>query len=258
MKENSKYYFMVKEYCNGGSLKSCLENYMEEHDKPFSQEIIQYIMRQIVDVVKYLHSIDIIHRNIKLENILVIFDSENDKKNINMLKSTIKINDFLFSTRKTISIHQTVVGSPYYMDPIILEILKAKGNPCVDLGYDEKADIWSLGSICYEMLTGKTMFNAESLEGLMKEAERGKYTLPFSISKEIVSFINGMLQYESEARFSAEQLSQHPFLTKNVKDFERIDFTKIRGKIDGKGLNIDFKNNNTIYSLFNGGNPKKK
>ena len=100
IKENTKYYFLVKEYCNGGSLKDCLEKYIEEYDKPFSQEIIQYIIKQLIEVIKYLHNLNIIHRNIKLENILVIFDTEEDKKKLNMLKSTIKLNDFFFRYKK--------------------------------------------------------------------------------------------------------------------------------------------------------------
>ena len=251
IKENSRFYFLVKEYCNGGSLRDCLKRYQEEYDKSFSQEIIQHIMRQLVDVIKYLHSIDIIHRNIKLENILVIFDSEEDKNNLNMLKSTIKLNDFFFATRKTTSSHQTIIGSPYYMDPIILEIMKAKGKPCMNLGYDEKADIWSLGSIFYEMLIGKTVFNSDNLESLIKEAENGQYTLPLSTQKEILSFINGMLQYDSDDRLSAEELSKHEYLNKNVKDFKRIDISKLRSYIGKKGIIIDFKNHGGIYETYN-------
>lgn len=251
IKENSRFYFLVNEYCNGGSLRDCLIRYQEEYDKPFSQEIIQHIMRQIVDVIKYLHSINIIHRNIKLENILVIFDSEEDKNNINMLKSTIKLNDFFFATRKAASIHQTVIGSLFNMDPIILEIMKAKGKPCLNLGYDEKADIWSLGSIFYEMQIGKTIFNSINLDSLIKEAEKGQYTLPFSTPKEVLSFIKGMLQYDSEERLSAEELSQHEYLNKNVKDFKRIDISKLRNNIGKNGLIIDFKKNETIYETFN-------
>ena len=164
-------------------IRDCLKRYQEEYDKSFSQEIIQHIMRQLVDVIKYLHSIDIIHRNIKLENILVIFDSEEDKNNLNMLKSTIKLNDFFFATRKTVSIHQTIVGSPYYMDPIILEIMKAKGKPCMNLGYDEKADIWSLGTVCYEMLIGHNVFNAQDIGELIE-----KDTSYFSASGFFTSF----------------------------------------------------------------------
>ena len=237
IKENKRYYFLVKEFCNGGSLKNCLDEYIEEYNKPFSQEIIQHLMKQIVEVIKYLHSLNIIHRNLKLENILVIFDSEEDKEKLNMLKAKIKINDFFFATKKTNSAHQTIIGSPFNMDPVILELFKAKGKLSPNLGYDEKADIWSLGSICYEMLTGNTMFSADNLEELMKEAEKGKYTLPLNSSKELVSFINGMLQYESDDRLSAEELFEQPFLNKNVKDFEKIDFQKIKGKINAKGLN---------------------
>ena len=254
IKQNSKYYFLVKEYCNGGSLKDCLDKYIEEYDKPFPQEIIQHIVKQIIEVLKYLHSINIIHRNLKLQNILVIFETEKDKERLNMLKAKIKINDFFFATHKTSSSHQTVVGSPYYMDPIILELLKVKGSQSPNLGYDEKADIWSLGSICYEMLTGKTMFNSDSMEGLFKEAEKGNYSLPFNISKEIVSFINGMLQYDSDERLSADELSKQPFLIKNVQNFERMNIKNIREKIDKNGLNVNFKNNENNKDIFKSSN----
>ena len=100
IKQNSKYYFLVKEYCNGGSLKDCLDKYIEEYDKPFSQEIIQYIIKQIIEVIKYLHQKNIIHRNLKLSNILVIFDNEEDKQKINMLKAKIKLSGFFFFTKK--------------------------------------------------------------------------------------------------------------------------------------------------------------
>ena len=252
IKEDKRYYYLVEEYCNGQSLRFCLDKYMEENDKPFPQEIIQYLMKQIVEAIKYLHNNNIIHRNLKLENILVKFDTEEDKNDLNLLKSNIKINGFLFSTRKANTAHQTVVGSPFNMDPIILKIFKAQGNPCPDLGYDEKADIWSLGSICYEMFLGKPMFNADSLEELISEAEKGKYILPYSSSNEIYYFMKGMLQYNSELRYQAEDLLKHPFLTKNVNNFEKINIIKIRGKIDAKGINMNFLNSNTtILSDFN-------
>ena len=245
IKEDKRYYYLVEEYCNGQSLRVCLDKYMDENNKPFPQEIIQYLMKQIVEAIKYLHNNNIIHRNLKLENILVQFDTEEDKNELNLLKSNIKINGFLLSTRKKNTAHQTVVGSPLNMDPIILKILNSKGNPCPDLGYDEKADIWSLGSICYEMFIGKPMFNADSLEELISEAEKGKYILPYSASNEIYYFMKGMLKYDSELRFHAEDLLNHPFLVKDVKNFERINIIKIRGKADAKGININFLNNNT-------------
>ena len=74
------------EYCNGGGLSDCLEEYQKKNRKPFPEELVQYLMRQIVSGIHFLHSKNILHRDIKLDNILVHFDSEEGRKNKNMLK----------------------------------------------------------------------------------------------------------------------------------------------------------------------------
>ena len=87
---NNHFYFIM-DYCNGGSLSSILNEYKLHFGKPFSQEIIQHFMIQIVDGLKYIHSKNIIHRDIKLDNILLNFDNIEDKKNLNLLSAKIKI-----------------------------------------------------------------------------------------------------------------------------------------------------------------------
>ena len=87
VKENSQNYYLVMEYCNGGGLSDCLEYHIKQNRRPFSEEVVQYLMRQIVDGIKYLHGKHILHRDIKLDNILVKFDSEEDKLKRNMMKA---------------------------------------------------------------------------------------------------------------------------------------------------------------------------
>ena len=94
IKENSKYCFIVTEYCNGGNLSNCLEKYQDENDNAFPEEIVQYLMRQIMDAVRYLHKNKILHRDLKLDNILVHYDNENDKLKNNIMKGKIKIPNF--------------------------------------------------------------------------------------------------------------------------------------------------------------------
>jgi serine/threonine protein kinase len=107
------------------------------------------------------------------------------------------------------------------MDPIILKkFLKTNNN---NLGYDEKADIWSIGTVCYELLLGKTLFNAKNIKDLVVKVESGLYSIPKTFSKEVISFLTAMLQYEGKNRLSSKELLKHPFLTKNVKNFTKIN-----------------------------------
>ena len=229
--QSSNHSNVIMEYCNGGSLSQILEQY----GKPFPIEIIQYFMRQIVDGLKYIHSKNIIHRDIKLDNILVNFKTIEDKNNLNLLSSEIKIIDFGLSIKLGEGENaNTYVGSPINMDPIILNKYKKAGGFEKLLSYNEKADIWSLGTICYKMLTSYNPFNEDNIEDLIEKIKQGYYNIPTNInlSKEIISFINGMLQYQGEFRLTAEELSQHDFLIKNVNEFTPINLQDISDKMN--------------------------
>jgi len=198
-----------------------------------------------MDAMNYLHSRKIMHRDIKLENILLNYDNEEDKNNLNIMKATVKIVDFGFAICLKSKLTQSVVGNPLNMDPLILKKLTSNGK-IKKLGYDTKADVWSLGSICYEMLIGKPAFDAEDIDDLVDKIEKGDYRVPNHVSKEIVSFLNGMLQYDPEIRLSTAQLINHVFLTDNVRNFHKIDV-----KSDEIELNTKQKKNQTIWAIFN-------
>ena len=258
VKKTKKHFYIVMEYCNGGELSKALEKYQEKYGKPFSQEIVQHFMRQIIDAFKYIHSNKIIHRDIKLENILINYESEQDKEDLNLMKATAKIIDFGFACfiNKSGLLYSTL-GSPINMDPIILKKLNSNSKKARQLGYDQKADVWSLGTICYEMLIGRSAFDSEDMDELVEKIENGTYTVPTNLSKEVISFINGMLQYESTKRLSCEELSRHPFLTKEVKDFHPIDIQKVSKKVEDKKLKINVKQNKSIWAIFNADDEEK-
>ena len=252
LKKTTNYYYIVMEYINGGSLTDCLNKYKLKYGRAFPEDILQYIMRQIVDAIKYIHSRKIIHRDLKLDNIMVSFDNDNDKKNLNMMRARVKIIDFGLSIKlSNNNMAYSALGSPINMDPLILNKFLKKGRNINKLGYDSKADIWSLGTICYELLIGEAVFDAETLNGLVQKVENGSYSVPTSLSKEIVSFLNGMLQYDGDKRLSAEELSKHDFLIKKINEFTKIDTRRVSKKINNKGLNINIKKNQTIWAIFN-------
>ena len=246
VKETYNSYYLVMELCTGGSLFECLDEYQKKYNQPFSEEIVQYLMKQIVSAIKYIHNKNIIHRDLKLENILVNFNSEEDKKNINMLKSKVKLIDFGFArylSKQDLAF--SILGSPLNMDPGILEVYNKlkKMEYYNKYGYDEKADIWSLGSICYEMIIGKSPFDSKSLKQLINKVKKGKYYLPTYLSKEAISFINGMLKYDLKKRLSADLLYKHEFLNLPYNKLTRINLGKSRDELE---LDI----NKSIWNIF--------
>ena len=252
VKKTKKHFYIVMEFCNGGELSKALEKYQSKYGKPFSQEIVQHLMRQIIDAFRYIHSQKVIHRDIKLDNILLNYETEKDKEDLNLMKATAKIIDFGFACKISKSgLQYSTLGSPINMDPIILKKLNSSGRKARQLGYDQKADIWSLGTICYEMLIGKSAFDAEDMDDLVSKIEEGTYSVPTTLSKEVISFLNGMLQYDSNQRLNTEQLYKHAFLTKNVNEFHKIDMKKVSKKIDHNGLKINVKKNKSIWAIFN-------
>ena len=243
VKKTQNFYYIVTEYINGGGLSDCLKKYMKKYNKAFSEEIVQYLMYQIIEALNYIHSLKIIHRDLKLDNIMVNFDTQYDKHNLNIMKAKVKIIDFGFAIQLKNDLTYSAVGSPINMDPIILKKF-SKNKVQNNLGYDEKADIWSIGTVCYELLIGKAVFNAKTLNDLVEKVENGSYSIPNTVSKEVVSFLNGMLQYDPKYRLSSEELLKHRFLTKRVKDFTRLN--TVKASKDDK-----IKENKSIWAIFN-------
>ena len=170
VKTTPNYYLLLTEYYNGLQLSKNLEKYKDKFKKPFSEEIVQYFMKQIISGIKYLQDRNIIHRDISLKNIMLNYDSEEDLNNQNLLKATIKIIDFGFSRYLDKNeLTYSSLGAPLYMDPIILKKTLSYEN-YKNLGYNNKCDIWSIGICCYEMLTGESPYCTEDIDVLFEKS----------------------------------------------------------------------------------------
>ena len=187
--KTKNHFYIILEYCNGGDLSTILDNYQLKYGQPFSEEIVQHLMRQLINGLKYIHDKNLIHGNIKLNSILVHFDTEKDKKELNMMKATIKISHFKFM----------IISK----NPELNNIVKSQTN-----------DIFDLGLMCYKMIFGKYALDSVDPEELINEIEKKDNNNNIILSKEIISFMKGML--DNEHRLDIKELSNHIFLSKDI------------------------------------------
>ena len=238
VKYKPDYIYLVMEYCNGGSLHNCLQNYKHKYHKPFTEEIVQYLMRQILSGLKCLHEHQVIHRDLKLANILIKYKSDADAKNGNIFCGHVKIIDFNTSTKPGSTVARTAVGTVPNMAPSVIFNLSGSRDD-----YDEKVDIWSLGTLCFEMIVGKPLFDGNHIVEKIKECH---IDIPKNISNEAQSFLLCMLQKEGEKRLSVNELLKHKFITNNVKDFSYNNNNnnyKDNQNYNKNNLNYPYQNN---------------
>ena len=253
--------YIILEYCNGGNLSDYIRRYMNINRQPLNEFFIQKILRQIAPAMEYMHSKNIIHRDIKLENILLNFNNypnipkngrapqplKFSEKSLNK-DFSVKITGLNFSKDLIQdNMGSTILGTPLYMSPDMVE----RANDKSSKKYNTSVDLWSLGVITYELLTGSMPFEGKEIKEVFQHIEKGIYTLPSKLkaSIEIISLINGLLQYYPEKRLNWEQIREHPFLTKNVKDFNYIDL-ELYTEGEKKQVEINSKDSNSDNLLW--------
>ena len=193
------YYYLVTEYCKKGELFSYIKN-------RFSERQLAVLFYQVFSGLCYLHEKKIIHRDLKLENIMVS-DVEKD-----VLTGEeyfwIKIIDFgtakIFEKNKT---EKSIIGSSYYIAP---EVLRQK--------YNEKCDTWSVGVILYMTLVGVAPFDGRTDEEIIHRIKTGKYNKKNSRfvehSEEVKDLVYKLLEMNTEKRYSAKEALNHPWFQK--------------------------------------------
>ena len=221
MVTTQNYYYFFLEYCNGKSLDHFMKEYEKRTKKKLNEFYIKKLLNQIITGLSFLHSSHFIHRDIKLQNIFINFDDfkptekEEDYSKFNLdQKFSIKIGDFGLSKFLTKGEYaNSKVGTPFTVAP---EVVNSNGK-----GYNEKADLWSLGAITYDLIIGYDHNNREILNKL----EKGIFYIPNhkKISIEIISFIYGLLQPNPQKRFNWEMIKSHPFIINEEKNFTYIN-----------------------------------
>lgn len=185
---------LVMEYMAGGELYNRLSK-----RKRYTEEGAALTIRQVLLAVAYLHTHQIVHRDLKLENFL--YESE--------ASDHLKLIDFGFAKFWHANLGSKMsqaCGSLHYVAPEVLEH-----------SYTEKADMWSAGVIAYMLLTGSPPFFGSDEEVLLKiRAGKPHWSSRFhTLSGHAKSFVEGMLVKDPVARFSAQQALDHPFVQEN-------------------------------------------
>ena len=189
-------YYIINEYCPGGEL-------FEQINNIFSETQIAVMFRQILSGLAYLHSNNIIHRDLKLENILIKEIEKSKETNEDLF--ILKIIDFgtakIFDKNKKA---RAIVGSSYYIAP---EVLNKK--------YNRECDLWSAGVILYMFIVGHAPFEGKNDKEIMNKVKKGNFLKNedrwINASNEVKDLINKLLVYEPEKRLTAFEALKHPW-----------------------------------------------
>ena len=162
-----------------------------QEDKKLPEKQIKEIALQLTSALFYLHNNNIIHRDIKPQNVLI------------SASGIIKICDFGFARaidNKTMI--TSIKGTPLYMAP---ELLK-------EYPYNKKADLWSLGVILYELYVGQPPFYTNNFQTLLHKIAKEEIRYPDSMSPEFKDFLKGLLVKNPKDRWDWPKILAHPFL----------------------------------------------
>ena len=194
------YLHIVLEYVENGSLQNVIKKFGS-----FSESLTAIYITQVLRGLKYLHVQGVLHRDIKGANILTTKEG------------MVKLADFGVATKLTdegMVGEQGVVGSPYWIAPEIIE-MSTPTTAC---------DIWSVGCIVIELLTGKPpYYDLAPMAALFRIVQDDYPPLPEGISQALQSFLMLCFQKEPMMRGSAETLLEHPWLqnSSTSKSLER-------------------------------------
>lgn len=201
--ETAERLYLVQEFCRGGELFRLLE-----HERMIMEDSARFYLCQIVCALDYLHSMDIVYRDLKTENIMLDEDGN------------IKLIDFglskIFEDGRTLT--QTFCGTVEYMAPEV--VLK-------DPGHGKPADWWSLGIFFFDLVTGRSPFSSNRGKKVVKEnIMKGKFNIPPYITQDAQDLLRKLLRRPVEKRLGtsgADTVKAHRF-------FSSVDWSMVEEK----------------------------
>ncbi|XP_034536156.1 serine/threonine-protein kinase 33 isoform X2 [Notolabrus celidotus] len=198
----AKMTYLVTELCVGGDLKQLLKR-----KKFFTEDETRHIILSLADAVVYLNKRDIVHRDLKLENILVKNAPDEDEKG----RINIKVTDFGLSVQTggvgIENIMTEACGTLIFMAP---EIMSGRG-------YTRWCDVWSIGVVMYMLLCGEPPFVCKTKTDLYKEIKHKEVqftqTIWATVSDAAKNLLTLLLKVDPSYRMSASQLLENPWIT---------------------------------------------
>lgn len=192
---------ILMEYCEGGDLRKLITTKSESGSHFSEDEVMAYFV-QIVQALQYIHSVKVLHRDLKTSNIFLTTGADG--------QSIVKLGDFGISRvlEGTCDAAVTMVGTPYYMSPEV----------CRSEPYNWKSDVWALGCVLYEMCMLKHAFESSSLMGLVYKIVSDHYDpIPSFYSQELNDLLRQLLNKQANERPSVEELLSNPYVCRHVQ-----------------------------------------
>lgn len=187
---NEKQIYMVLEYAAGGAVFSLLQ---KQPNKRFDEHISAKFIHQVADALNYCHKNNVIHRDVKPENLLLTIDGN------------IKLADFGWSVHISTSKRKTICGTIDYLAPEIVTRKK----------YDITVDLWCLGILCYEFLVGVPPFRAKTEDETYKKINKSIIPWKSVIKSGAKDLISKLLQKKSSERISLDNVMTHSWILEN-------------------------------------------
>ncbi|KAH6624482.1 hypothetical protein B0J18DRAFT_180171 [Chaetomium sp. MPI-SDFR-AT-0129] len=253
--ESDSHINLIMEYCELGDLSLFIRKRDKLITNPATHElarkypvapnsglnevVIRHFLKQLTSATRFLREANLIHRDVKPQNLLLLPSPqyrEANKMRKQILSAShdsltpavglpslpmLKLADFGFArVLPSTSLAETLCGSPLYMAPEILRYER----------YDAKADLWSVGTVLYEMITGKPPFRARNHVELLRKIEAAEDDIRFPresvVSSELKGLTRALLKRNPVERISFEDLFSHSVITNPIPGLVEDDIPK--------------------------------
>lgn len=253
--ETPSHIHLMMEYCELGDLSLFIKKreYLTTHpvthemarkypnvpNGGLNEVVIRHFLKQLSSALEFLRARNLIHRDVKPQNLLLLPSPayrENNKSTRHILSASrdslipaaglqslpmLKLADFGFArVLPSTSLAETLCGSPLYMAPEILRYER----------YDAKADLWSIGTVLFEMTAGRPPFRASNHVELLRKIESGEDQIKFPretiVSPGLKALIRALLKRNPIERISFENFFSHDVVTGQIPGLVEDDLPK--------------------------------